>query len=136
MSIIHTDYIFMTMNKNTLRVAVGVRKGSKPIAYLYSNESDNHEDRVYSYCAYLDAFTEEQGEELLQLANDNRTRKAHNYCLKNLNTDNCLGPCGSTVLSDLMSDEWFDGCKEVIDKLHCIKLIGILPHEFDDEIGL
>ena len=133
MGIIHTDYIFMTMNKNTLRVAVGVRKGSKPIAYLYSNESDNHEDRFYSYCAYLDAFTEEQGDDLLQLANDNRTRKAHNYCLKNLNTDKCLGPCGPVRLSDLVPDEWFDGCKEVIGLLDLLKFTGILPHDFDPE---
>ena len=41
--------------------------------------------------------------------------------------------CGPIELSDLVPDEWFDGCKWAFDMLCYPKFTGIFPRDFEVE---
>ena len=133
MSFVHIDYVFLTIKSKGLRVAIGNKSGSDSIVYTYSGDSDVEDENFYSYRAYIDALTEQEGQEIQHLTETKQIQKAHNFLFKRMKQDNCLGPCGPTQLSDLIPDEWFDGCKWAIDLLEEPRTIGVFPVDIEVE---
>lgn len=130
---IHIDYVMMTFKSQKFRVTIGNQKGMTPIVYICDMESGEFGENYYSYCAYLNSLTEEQGYEIQRLIEGNSTRKAHNYFLKHFKEENCLGPCGPVQLSDLVPDEWFYGCKWAIDMLSSNRMKVVYSCDYDED---
>ena len=130
---IHIDYVMMTLNSQKLRIAIGNQKGMAPIVYSYDMEPGEFGEEYYSYRAYFNSLTEEQGYEIQRLIEENSTRKAHNYFLKYFqeDEDKCLGPCGPVQLSDLVPDEWFYGCKWVMSMLSSKRMKGVFSCDYE-----
>ncbi|MCQ2598706.1 MAG: hypothetical protein MJ181_12770 [Treponema sp.] len=130
---IHIDFVIMTIKSEEMRVIIGNRKKFSPIVYTMDMNDGEFGENYYSYCAYLNSLTNEQGLEIQNLIEEKNTRKAHNCFLKYFKEDDCIGPCGPAQLSDLIPDEWFDGCKWAIDMLDCKKMKGVFPCDFEVE---
>jgi len=128
----HTEYVFMTIKSQKLRVAVGNRAGKAPVIYAYSLES-TPERSFYSYRLYMNALTEDEGKTLQQLVEEKQTRKANALVLSVLSRGKCIGPCDPIRLSDLVPDEWFDGCKRIIDMLSFPRITGVCPFDTEDD---
>lgn len=140
-------YIYLTMNKGTLRVCIGIQQGMNPIIYAYAPGD------FYSYCMYLNQITQEQGLEILKAAEEGNTRRAislsKKYCSRlkfrdNLGNDGeyespyevfgkeIVENIGPIVLSDIVPDEWCDEIRDVRDYIDFKRVLGVYEYERED----
>ncbi|MDD3360205.1 MAG: hypothetical protein PHW34_00855 [Hespellia sp.] len=133
----YTEYVILSMNKNTYRIAIGNRKGCNPILYLLIRAVDDPDHGFYSHYLHLNRITEAEGLEIQSLVESHKFTSAYSKLklyLKRENSDIIIyGPCRSMQLSDAVPNEWFDGCKYIIDLLPT-KIKGIIPIDIDAEV--
>ncbi|MBQ0064999.1 MAG: hypothetical protein KBT48_04485 [Firmicutes bacterium] len=131
MSLITTNYLFMTMNKKSLRVAIGNRKGSSPVVYIREIDSEDYMNDSYS--VFINALNEKQGLEIEEAYSNNK-KTAYSLFKKYFNTENAkeYGPADGGYISELVPDDWFDGCKSVLSLLD-YKYDGFYEDSFDPE---
>ena len=133
-------YILLTINSRTIRVAIGVQPGYEPIVYWM--EKGN----IYSYVMFQGAMTEEEGNQILAAAEVNDYKTAcllfHKFFRgeesdeiyveeEGLVTSN--GEKLMLPISEMVSDEWFFECKEIMGLLNS-NIRDVLTFERNEEM--
>ncbi len=113
----HNEYVVWTINNGTLRIAVGICNQTEfPIVYLKDLEAyDKGEYNCYSY--YEAPLSPEQAKEIIEAAKSGNNRAVPHLIKKYVHLDSSLKfyECiGYIMLTDMVSDEWFDSVKRII----------------------
>lgn len=128
--------LFLTINNNTLRVVITSKPNLGGIMYTRDFDPNDLQYGWDSYCMYEDSFTKEEFEEIIELYKAGQKQKASNRIKKRLRDPQIQakkgGPAGSRQLSELVKDEWFDGCKTLLDLLAYKKMIGIFEQDIEE----
>lgn len=128
--------LFLTMNNNTLRVVITSKPDLDGIMYTRGFDPDDPEHGWDSYCMYEDSYTGEEVEEIIELYKTGQKQKASNRIKKRMNEPQIrmkkVGPVDSGQLAELVKDEWFDGCKMLLDLLEYKKIVGIFEQDIEE----
>ena len=137
----HNKYVIWTIKNGTLRIAVGICDQTEfPIVYLKDMEAYNEgEYNCYSY--YEAPLTLEQAKEIIESAKSGNNRAVPHLIKKYVHLDSSLKfyECiGYTMLTDMVSDEWFDSVKRImalLDSKRCKGYyeINVEVEEWDEE---
>ncbi len=113
----HNEYVIWTIKNGTLRIAVGICDQTEfPIVYLKDLEAYN--EGKYSCYSYYDApLSLEQAREIIEAAKAGKNRAVPQLIKKYVHLDSSLKfyeNIGYTMLTDMVSDEWFDSVKIIM----------------------
>lgn len=121
----HNEYVIWTIKNGALRIAVGICNQTEfPIVYLKDMVAYNEGE--YNCYSYYDApLSPEQAKEIIEAAKAGNNRAVPHLIKKYVHLDSSLKFCeciGYTMLTDMVSDEWFDSVKRIMalfDSNHC-----------------
>ena len=131
----HNEYVIWTTNNGSLRIAVGICDQTEfPIVYLKDLKTLEEDDyNCYSY--YEAPLTTEQAKEIIKAAKSGNNRVVPHLIKKYVHLNSSLKFCeciGYTMLTDMVSDEWFDSVKKVMALLDSKRCKGYF--EIDVEV--
>lgn len=113
----HNEYVIWTIKNGTLRIDIGICDQTEfPIVYLKDLEAYNEGE--YNCYSYYDApLSPGQAREIIEAAKAGNNRAVPLLIKKYVHLDSSLKfyECVRyTMLTDMVSDEWFDSVKKVI----------------------
>lgn len=131
----HNEYVIWTIKNGTLRIAVGICDQTElPIVYLKNLDAYNKGE--YNCYSYYDApLSPEQAKEIIEAAKVGNNRAVPHLIKKYVQLDNSLKffeDIGYTMLTDMVSDEWFDSVKKIMALLDSKRCKGY--YEIDVEV--
>ena len=131
----HNEYVIWTIKNGSLRIAVGICNQTEfPIVYLKDLETFK-EDNYNCYSYYEAPLTTEQAKEIIEAAKSGNNRAVPHLIKKYVHLDSSLKFCeciGYTMLTDMVSDEWFDSVKRIMALLDSKRCKGY--YEIDVEV--
>lgn len=121
----HNEYVIWTIKNGTLRIAVGICNQTE-FSIVYLKEMVAYNEGEYNCYSYYDApLSPEQAKEIIEAAKAGNNRAVPHLIKKYVHLDSSLKFCeciGYTMLTDMVSDEWFDSVKRImalLDSNHC-----------------
>lgn len=113
----NNEYVIWNINNGSLRIAVGICDQTEfPIVYLKDLKALEEDDyNCYSY--YEAPLTTEQAKEIIKAAKSGNNRIVPHLIKKYVHFAPSLKFCeciGYTMLTEMVSDEWFNSVKRIM----------------------
>jgi len=124
--------LYLTLYNNSLRVALTSKPGFKASIYTCTINPEVYY-KYDDFKMYIDAFSRKEYQEILKMYASSQKQTVVSIIkkkLQSLTSKNCIGPYPQGLLSEHVPDEWFHGCKTIINMLEFENIKGIYDVPF------